>query len=80
MQPVDLVLTGFFLTEIMMPKSKQKAPSRAANEIRSIMLRYFYERNRNATSSMGKKGSAVKISDVKRQLKETLPHATGGPK
>lgn len=53
-----------------MPKSKQKAPPRAADDIRRIMLRYFYERNLNATSAMGKKGSAVKISDVKRQLKE----------
>jgi hypothetical protein len=33
------------------------------------MLEYFYERNRNATSAMGKKGSAVKISDVKAELK-----------
>lgn len=38
-------------------------------EIRRILLRYFYERNRNATSARGKKGSAVKISDVKRELK-----------
>ena len=33
------------------------------------MLRYFYDRNRNATSTGGKKGSSVKISDVKRELK-----------
>jgi hypothetical protein len=33
------------------------------------MLRYFYDRNKNATSSMGKKGSAIKISDVKAELK-----------
>jgi hypothetical protein len=33
------------------------------------MLQYFYERNKNATSARGKKGSAVKISDVKKQLK-----------
>ncbi len=39
------------------------------NEIRTIMLRYFYDRNRNATSTRGKKGSSVKISDVKRELK-----------
>jgi hypothetical protein len=26
------------------------------------MLEYFYGRNKNATSGMGKKGSAVKIS------------------
>jgi hypothetical protein len=34
------------------------------------MLRYFYDRNRRATSTFGKRGSAVKISDVKRELKE----------
>ncbi len=39
------------------------------NEIRRIMLQYFYDRNKNATSARGKKGSAVKISDLKRQLK-----------
>lgn len=33
------------------------------------MLRYFYGRNASATSKYGKKGSAVKISDVKRELK-----------
>ena len=36
------------------------------NEIRKIMLQYFYERNKNATSARGKKGAAVKISDIKR--------------
>lgn len=39
------------------------------DEIRSRILRYFYDRNANATSRFGKKGSAVKISDVKRELK-----------
>jgi len=33
------------------------------------MLRYFYDRNKNATSAMGKKGVAAKISDVKADLK-----------
>lgn len=33
------------------------------------MLRYFYDRNASATSKYGKKGSAVKISDIKRELK-----------
>jgi hypothetical protein len=40
-------------------------------EIRRIMLQYFYERNKNATSARGKKGSEVKISDVKKELKAT---------
>lgn len=50
----------------------RKTPSKAVltnNEIRNLMLKYFYDRNRNATSSMGKKGSAVKIRDVKADLK-----------
>jgi hypothetical protein len=37
---------------------------------RSLILRYFYERNANATSKRGKKGSAAKIGDVRRDLKE----------
>jgi len=49
------------------PKALQQ---RASNdEIRRIMLQYFYDRNKNATSARGKKGSAVKISDVKKELK-----------
>jgi hypothetical protein len=37
--------------------------------IRRQILEYFYERNAKATSRHGKKGSAVRISDVKRELK-----------
>lgn len=40
------------------------------DEIRRQILQYFYDRNRKATSRTGKRGSAVKISDVKRELKE----------
>src|SRR5262249_15589043 len=47
------------------------APGRTNDEIRRVILQYFYDRNRNATSARGKKGSAVKISDVKRELKAT---------
>jgi hypothetical protein len=36
---------------------------------RRQILEYFYERNAKATSRHGKKGSAVRISDVKRELK-----------
>lgn len=39
------------------------------NGVRQLILQYFYDRNSNATSSMGKRGSAVKISDVKAELK-----------
>lgn len=42
---------------------------RTSNEVRTLMLRYFYERHCGATSARGKKGFAVKISDVKRDLK-----------
>ncbi|MEX2201610.1 MAG: hypothetical protein WD711_09470 [Dongiaceae bacterium] len=43
---------------------------RTNTEIRTLLLQYFYDRNRNATSARGKKGAAVKISDIKRDLKE----------
>ena len=39
------------------------------DEIRDRILRYFYDRNQVATSRFGKKGSAVKISDAKKELK-----------
>src|SRR5437773_1719529 len=39
------------------------------DEIRNRILRYFYDRNGSATSRFGKKGSAMKISDVKKELK-----------
>lgn len=45
--------------------------SRNPNDsIREGMLRYFYDRNANATSERGKRGSQVRISDVKGQLKQ----------
>jgi hypothetical protein len=52
-----------------MPKAKAPQVSLSNNEIRRIMLQYFYDRNKNATSARGKKGSAVKISGVKKELK-----------
>lgn len=52
-----------------MPKAKANQQRPSNNEIRRVMLRYFYDRNKNATSVRGKKGSAVKISDVKKELK-----------
>ncbi|MCL4211107.1 MAG: hypothetical protein HRU76_13530 [Phycisphaeraceae bacterium] len=48
---------------------KPTIPSRSNTEIRTIMLQYFYDRNKNATSARGKKGSAIKISDIKKELK-----------
>jgi hypothetical protein len=52
-----------------MAKKEEARQPLTNNDIRTVMLRYFYDRNRNATSSRGKKGSSVKISDVKRELK-----------
>ena len=37
--------------------------------VRMQILQYFYDRNAGATSLRGKNGSAVKIRDVKRELK-----------
>ncbi len=37
--------------------------------VRKQILQYFYDRDSGATSQRGKKGSAMKISDVKRELK-----------
>lgn len=51
-----------------MAKKEVRQPL-TSNQVRSVMLQYFYDRNRNATSTRGKKGSSVKISDVKRELK-----------
>jgi hypothetical protein len=55
-----------------MAKAKKALPPPRPtnNEVRNLMLQYFYDRNRNATSARGKKGSAVKISDVKKELKD----------
>ena len=52
-----------------MTRSKKQPEALSHDEIRRLILQYFYDRNDNATSVMGKKGSAVKISDVKRELK-----------
>jgi hypothetical protein len=52
-----------------MAKAKSPRVPPTNTEIRRMMLQYFYDRNKNATSARGKKGSAVKISDIKRELK-----------
>lgn len=39
------------------------------DEKRNNILQYFYDRNSDATSQYGKKGSSVKISDAKKELK-----------
>jgi hypothetical protein len=55
----------------MTQRGKKKAAdiNRSNTEVRNILLEYFYNRNRFATSSRGKKGYAVKVSDVKKELK-----------
>src|SRR6266702_6278333 len=52
-----------------MVKQKTVRLQPSNTEIRRIMLEYFYDRNKNATSARGKKGSAVRISDIKKDLK-----------
>ena len=46
--------------------------ARSNDEIRSLILRYLYDRNASATSARGKKGAAVKIGDMRRELKSSL--------
>src|SRR5439155_19908869 len=52
-----------------MTKVKEMREARTENEIRHLILEYYYERNKKATSAMGKRGSGVKIRDVKAELK-----------
>lgn len=50
--------------------SKQSAINRTDDEIRRILLNYFYERNKNARSARSDKtGVAAKITVVRRDLK-----------
>lgn len=50
-------------------KKKAALPARTNNEIRTIMLQYFYNRNQGATSARGKKGYAIRITDIRKELK-----------
>jgi hypothetical protein len=50
--------------------AKTLAPSYSNDQVRQMILQYFYNRNKNATSRKGKKGSHVKISDVRSDLKD----------
>ncbi|SRR5581483_3094522 len=52
-----------------MARVKKIIELRSNDEVRRLVLRYFYDRNASATSKTGKKGSHVKISDVKADLK-----------
>lgn len=53
----------------MAKAAREKGPGLSNNEIRQLLLDYFFDRNKNATSIMGKRGSAIRISDVKSELK-----------
>ena len=50
-------------------RKKEVLSARLNNEIRTIMLRYFYDRNNTSTSARGKKGYAIKIMDIRKELK-----------
>ena len=49
--------------------AKKIIPQFSNDELRQMILEYFYERNTTATSRKGKKGSSIKISDIKSELK-----------
>jgi len=53
--------------EVYVKRSTQMTVELTNDEARARILHYFYERNKNATSSIGKRGSAIKISDVDRR-------------
>lgn len=53
-----------------MAKTQQVLQSYSNDEIRQMVLQYFYDRNSNATSRKGKKGSSIKMQDIKSELKE----------
>lgn len=49
---------------------KKELPQFSNEEIRQLILQYFYDRSNTATSLRGKKGSAVKMKDIKSELKK----------
>lgn len=49
--------------------AKKIIPTYTDDEIREMILQFFYERAKNATSLRGKKGSFLKMKDVKAGLK-----------
>jgi hypothetical protein len=48
---------------------KVTPPKRFNDEIRGLILQYFYDRNSTATSAMGTKGAAVKLARRGKSLK-----------
>lgn len=53
----------------MVRSRKVDQPPRSNDEVRRLMLQYFYDRNQTATSARGKKGFAIRISDIRKELK-----------
>lgn len=49
--------------------AKTVLPTYSNDEIRQMILQYFYDKASNATSLRGKKGSSLKMKDVKAGLK-----------
>jgi hypothetical protein len=49
---------------------KTAAPRKPNNEIRKLMLDYFYSRYSNGNSMRGKKGTSVRISDLKSAMRQ----------
>lgn len=49
--------------------TKKVTTNYSNDQIRQMILQYFHNRNGNATSRKGKKGSHVKISDARSELK-----------
>src|SRR5260221_3770978 len=53
-----------------MARAKQLTPRFTDDQLRNILLRFFYDRNCNATSMRGKhSGAAVSISVLRSELK-----------
>jgi hypothetical protein len=55
--------------------SGKSRPGNPNDEIRERMLRYFYDRAQKSRSKTGKYGYAMKISDVKADLKEAYGYS-----
>src|SRR5687767_5222686 len=53
-----------------MVRAKQRSPHFTDDQVRQILLQFFYERNCNASSIRGKRtGAAVSISVLRAELK-----------
>lgn len=49
--------------------AKKEIPLFTNDQLRQLILQYFYDRNAVATSRKGKKGSGIKMKDIKSELK-----------